>query len=248
MKPMLAHNWNTTIDPCGWYMSEKLDGIRAIWDGNNFISRNEKVFNTPDWFKQDMPTSLLDGELWSGRGLFNYTSGQVRRKYDMDWSKIKYIVFDIPKPGERFEFRNKLLTHIKMPSHVQIIKQIKCKGIKHLQQFELDIISNGGEGVILHHPDNEYTYNKRSKYLLKVKQFKDDDAIVIDYENGKGKYGGMVGALICQYKDNIITIGTGMTDEDRNNPPKIGSTIIFKYFEMNNNIPRFPVYVGIRAD
>lgn len=247
MKPMLAQKWSGQ-DPTGWYMSEKLDGIRAIWDGVGFMSRNEKEFIAPDWFKFDMPKCLLDGELWMGRGRFSETSGQVRRKTNQDWSEIKYIVFDIPKTSDSFRFRNMLLTHIHLPGHASVHEQTLCKCPKHLLDFETNIISNSGEGVMLHHPDSAYEFGKRSKYLLKVKRFNDDEAVVCGYLDGKGKHVGRVGALLCVYKDKEIHIGTGFSDEERINPPKIGEVIIFKYFEMFNNIPRFPVYVGVRVD
>ena len=51
-------------DPTGWYMSEKLDGIRAYWDGTQFWSKSGKLINLPDSFKEGLPDFHLDGELW----------------------------------------------------------------------------------------------------------------------------------------------------------------------------------------
>lgn len=248
MRPMLAKKWNDSINPTGWYMSEKLDGVRAIWDGSRFLSRNEKDLMAPEWFIKDIPKCLLDGELWLGRGRFNEVSGRVRRKYNINWDGIKYMVFDIPKEGDTFKFRYSLLKHIKFPSHVYIINQVKCINEAHLLDFELMTIEEGGEGVMLHHPDSIYKHGKRSNSLLKLKRFNDDEAIVCNYVKGKGKYINMVGALLCKYNNTLITVGTGLSDADRINPPPIGSTITFKYFEMSNNIPRFPVFVGERFD
>ena len=58
--------------PLGWYISEKYDGIRAIWDGEKFISRGQKVFTyVPQYFKELMPPGIaLDGEMWISRNNF----------------------------------------------------------------------------------------------------------------------------------------------------------------------------------
>lgn len=248
MKPMLAKNWTSNIDPTGWYMSEKLDGIRAIWTGQEFVSRNEKPFVAPRWFIKDMPEhTMLDGELWMGRGRFNETSGQVRRRTNQDWSEIKYMVFDIPSEIRCFEEHKTILYQLMLPPHVYIVTQFLCTGRKHLQDFEAVVVGNKGEGVMLRDRRSKYEF-KRSKYLLKVKKFKDDEAIVIGYINGEGKYKNVMGTLVCRYKGTNISIGTGFTDGDRKNPPPIGETITFKYFELSDyNIPRFPVYKGIRG-
>ena len=248
MKPMLAKKWDGT-DPTGWYMSEKLDGVRAIWDGEKLMSRNEKEFVAPEWFTRDMTPWYFDGELWMGRGRFNETSGQVRRKTNQDWSEMKYVIIDYPEGG--YTFRQHLcgFSALVLPNHVQLLVQTKCKSMQHLLIFESRVIKSGGEGVMLRHPDSRYEMGKRSNFLLKVKRFHDDEAVVAGYKGGEGKYKKIVGSLICVYKGKEICIGTGLTDYDRACPPKVGETITFKYFEMSkDNIPRFPVYVGVRCD
>ena len=75
---LLAHKWETDHDPTGWWMSEKLDGIRAYWDGETFVSRLGNRFFAPDWFVADLPADTLDGELWVGRKMFQKTTSIVR--------------------------------------------------------------------------------------------------------------------------------------------------------------------------
>src|SRR5208282_6202409 len=70
---LLAHKWELDIELAGWWMSEKLDGVRAFWDGTQFISRLGNMFHAPDWFIADLPKSPLDGELWGGRKMFQRT-------------------------------------------------------------------------------------------------------------------------------------------------------------------------------
>ena len=62
----------------GWYMSEKLDGVRAYWDGEHLISRNGHQFCVPKFFTKDFPKFKLDGELWSKRASFDRISSLVR--------------------------------------------------------------------------------------------------------------------------------------------------------------------------
>src|SRR5688500_4024783 len=75
---LLAHKWETDHDPTGWWMSEKLDGIRAYWDGETFTSRLGNQFFAPDWFVEDLPADTLDGELWVGRKMFSTTTSIVK--------------------------------------------------------------------------------------------------------------------------------------------------------------------------
>ena len=75
---LLAHKWEDGHDPTGWWMSEKLDGVRAYWDGEAFVSRLGNRFFAPDWFVEDLPADTLDGELWVGRKLFSTTMSIVR--------------------------------------------------------------------------------------------------------------------------------------------------------------------------
>ncbi|MGJ8582123.1 MAG: DNA ligase, partial [Psychromonas sp.] len=57
-----------------YYISEKLDGIRAYWDGQHLISKNGNIFTAPDWFITDFPTQAIDGELWIARHTFEQVS------------------------------------------------------------------------------------------------------------------------------------------------------------------------------
>src|SRR6478609_7109030 len=47
---LLAESWDGATDPTGWWMSEKLDGVRAYWDGQQFLSRQGNLYHAPDWF------------------------------------------------------------------------------------------------------------------------------------------------------------------------------------------------------
>ena len=68
---MLAHNFDPDKhDPKGWWMSEKLDGVRCYWNGSTMYTRTGKLFYAPDWWKEKLPNMALDGELWTDRDDF----------------------------------------------------------------------------------------------------------------------------------------------------------------------------------
>lgn len=245
IKPMLAKAAPASLNPQGWWMSEKLDGIRAIWTGEHLISRNGNRFSAPAEFTAHLPKGIwLDGELFEGRGQFQKTVGKVRAAHG-DWSMIQFKVFDLITAAP-FEARQAALEALDLPSHVQRVEQVLCLSQDHLDSFEQGILRLGGEGVMLRAAASAYE-QKRSSALLKVKRFQSEEAVVVGYEAGKGKFLGRVGALVCEYAGRIFSIGTGLTDDDRYSPPALGSQITFSFFELTDGgIPRFPVFIAAR--
>ena len=77
---LLAQSWDNFVDPTGWLLSEKLDGVRAFFDGRQFLSRQGNLFHAPDWFRTGLPDVPLNGELWLGRKKFQRTVSIVRRQ------------------------------------------------------------------------------------------------------------------------------------------------------------------------
>jgi DNA ligase-1 len=61
---MTATVWNSSMDPTGWYLSEKFDGVRLFWDGSAFYSRTGRKLKVPEYITKDLPKVPLDGELW----------------------------------------------------------------------------------------------------------------------------------------------------------------------------------------
>jgi DNA ligase 1 len=251
---LLAHVWNEEEhDPTGWWMSEKLDGVRAYWDGKQFLSRNNNIFYTPDWFSKGLPDRPLDGELWIARKKFDFTSGLVRQQSKSDeWKQVRYLIFDAPEVlgpfEERLEFLNRSIPSWKT-AYAAIHEQVICNGVDHLVS-ELDRITQlGGEGLMLRQPGSVYE-RTRSTTLLKVKKFLDAEATVVGYEAGAGRHKGRVGALVARFGNGKeFKVGTGLKDKERDNPPVKGSVINVKYQELTKDgIPRFPVYVGLKPD
>jgi DNA ligase-1 len=252
-KVLLAHKWDEDKhDPQDWWISEKFDGVRAYWDGSNFMSRLGNAFYAPEFFKEGLPDNVhLDGELFMGRKMFQSTVSVVKSQ-DMSerWRDLTFMVFDIPSLDKPFEER---VAHLKQmfANHpfVRIVEHTKCQGKPHLLKKLAEMEAQGAEGLMLRKPRSRYE-RTRSSTLLKVKSFEDDEAIVVGYEPGKGKYLGMTGSLIVKNGDGKkFKVGSGMSDADRTNPPKVGTKITYRFQELTKaGKPRFPTFVGIAID
>lgn len=232
-------------------MSEKLDGIRAFWNGKKLLSRGGKTIHAPKWFLQGFPPFEIDGELWSKRGEFEFIQSVVMDKTpSKEWRKITYNIFEVPNQKGGLKKRLKVLkTYLKNENapHLRIIKQFTCKDKTHLQSFFNDIIEKKGEGVVLRDPKAPYI-NKRTKKALKMKKFDDSECEVIAHHKGKGKYKNSLGSFTCKLENNItFKIGSGLSDYQRQNPPKIGEIITFKHQGFTKNQkPRFPIFLHVR--
>jgi DNA ligase-1 len=256
IKVLLAKNYEDQ-DILGWWQSEKLDGVRAYWDGKEFYSRAGNRFFAPDWYKEKMPKIPLDGELFMGRGKFQNTLSIVKkRKTEGDWDKIKYHVFDAPESGGTIEERiqvyknavasaNAKLDHskvnpktkkpIRQKKHIVAVKQKKVRNYDRFKKDLQKVLSMKGEGLMVRQPKSHYE-RKRSNTILKVKDFHDTEGKIVGYENGKGKYTKMVGKLILKTRSGeTVKVGSGLTDEMRKNPPPIGATVTFKYMGFTDN-------------
>jgi DNA ligase-1 len=257
---LLAKPWDAEKhDPSGWWMSEKLDGVRAIWfpdrmtgdSPGQFLSRNMKVFYAPEWFKKLMPNHRLDGELFVGRGAFQDTVSVVRSHEDKGWKNVAFHAFDFyPTDVQLTEFEDRIdalrdVVALAKTKHLTFVEQVECKGHAHLTAFVDRIVGLGGEGAMLRKPRSLYE-KKRSSTLLKVKRFFDLEAEVVGHVPGKGKHLGRLGALDCVIAGTKVSfqVGTGFSDAEREAPPKVGARVTVRYQEKTRDgIPRFPVYV-----
>jgi DNA ligase 1 len=252
-KLLLAQPWENDMDLDGWWMSEKLDGVRAWWDGRQFLSRQGNVYYAPDWFIAGLPKVPLDGELWLDRKAFQRTVSIVRRHDRSEhWRQISFVVFDAPGAKDAFEGRQAYLTELmrkKRLPYVRILYQQRCTGLEHLQAELTHIESLGGEGLMLREPGSQYE-SGRSSTLLKVKTFHDAEGRVVEHLVGRGRHAGRLGAVVVELPNGLtFSVGTGFTDAQRHNPPPVGSTITFRYQELTDRgVPRFPSFVRGRTD
>ncbi len=188
---MLAH----VLDPKkhrigGWWLSEKLDGTRAIWDGGisrgipveqiNYAnkvkdgryleapvatglwSRSGKAIQAPDWWLDKLPKIMLDGELWIGYGCFQQLRTIVSRLDSPDWQNVKYMVFDSPAPSEMFAERDVKIRN-EYTFHVSRPKEgfSLAKAVKPEWTFEL-------RNVFLKNQEQNDVFNVVRQHKLKL--------------------------------------------------------------------------------
>jgi len=248
---MLPLVYQQVADVGRYWISEKLDGVRARWDGKQLVSRGGQVFAAPAWFIADFPDVALDGELWLGRGQFAKLLSVVRKQQAHEgWRQVKFMLFDLPKSGEKFTQRleqlQTLVAGLGLP-HLQVIPQFRLKTHAALLQKLTDLSQQGAEGLMLHAEDALY-HSGRSADLFKLKVRSEAYAKVIGYRPGKGKFMGMVGSLRLQTPaGKIFYLSSGLRNVERKNPPKVGSLVQFRYQGLTKNgLPRFAVFLRQR--
>jgi DNA ligase 1 len=247
---LLAQSWDGALDPKGWWLSEKLDGVRAYWNGKQFLSRLGNVYHAPDWFLKGLPATALDGELFLDRKSFQKTIAIVRRQDKSDlWKSIRYLIFDAPAHGGKFEERMESLRALPALAQAAVHPQARCAGKAHVVEELKRVEALGGEGLMLRQPESLYVVG-RSATLLKVKSFQDDEAVVIGHLPGTGRHKGRLGALQVRLADGTeFAIGTGFSDKEREVPPAIGATVVFRYQELTDGgVPRFPSFSAVREE
>lgn len=249
---LLAHTW-AEEDPTGWFISEKLDGVRAYWDGKALISRLGNVYRAPPAFLAMLPAGVtLDGELWIGRGKFQQTVSAVRKLVpsSIEWLMITYVVFDAPNVPGPFEARQQFIADLHAQNPVtdwKPLKQTKCVGMADMLNQLEQLNSLGAEGLMLREPGSAYEVG-RSKSLLKVKTCMDAEAVVTGHLPGKGRHKGRLGALLCETPNGTtFEIGSGLSDKERENPPSLGTVVTYKYWGLTDaGKPRFPIFLTAR--
>lgn len=248
MAVLLAKTWAGS-DPSGWWMSEKLDGVRAVWDCRTLATRTGQEIRAPQWFLDALPAGEpLDGELWMGRGTFQQTVGVVRSHGGGDdWRAVRFAAFDAPMAAGGFEDRQAALHDaIGTGGFVFALPQMCCEGQGHMLEELARVEAEGGEGLMLREPGSRYE-RKRSGTLLKVKTFHDAEATVVGYESGTGRNEFCVGALVAQLQDGTeFRVSSGLTDALRRDPPAVGTVFTFKYQQLTDaGVPRFPSFYRV---
>ena len=238
----------------GYWVREKLDGVRAYWDGAQLWSKGGNRIAAPEWFTRGYPDQAMEGELWMGRGRFAEVSAAVRRlrPQAQEWRQIRLMLFDLPESRQPFAVRVQEMRALVAASSsytLEVVTQTPATDHDRLM-LQLDkVMARGGEGLMLHHGDSVY-HAGRSDAVLKVKRYQDAEARVIGHVGGQGKFAGMLGALQVETDDGRrFRLGTGFSDAERRDPPPIGSTVTFKYYGLTaTGLPRFASFLRVRED
>ena len=251
---LLAQEYKAGIDVQQYLVSEKFDGVRAIWDGKTFYTRRGNEIHAPVWFTQSLPKTPLDGELWLSRGQFDVVSSAARKSVpiDAEWKNISYNIFELPNAPGTFETRAKRIVEIVKKAnllHLKAVAQFRVKDETELNKRLKQVVKNGGEGLMLHRADAEYITG-RNAALIKLKPHYDAEATVVAHTAGRGKYKGKLGALVVETPEGMrFKLGTGFSDAQRENPPKIGSLVTYTYKDKTKNgKPKFASFLRVRDE
>ena len=246
-QPALMHAklWPAGLDPNAYLVSEKLDGVRAFWDGQSLRFRSGLPIAAPDWFIAGLPKTPLDGELWLGRGRFDELSGTVRKKLpvEAEWRQLRYMIFDLPGAtgsfAERAQRINTLLTEAHQP-WLQAVAQTQIPKTPGLQALLKQTVKEGGEGLVLHRANALWSPG-RSDALFKLKPMPDEEARVLAHLPGQGRHTGRMGALLLALPDGQqFALGTGFSDAQRADPPPVGAFVTYRYRDHTpRGLPRF---------
>ena len=252
MPLQLAREAPAGINPAGYLVSEKLDGVRAWWDGARLRFRSGLPVLAPHWFTSRLPAAPLDGELWLGRGRFEELSGVVRRTAAADegWRGVSYRVFDLRGAGGPFEQRAAVLSrlvHDAAFAPLQVVEQRRVASPAALQRWFDEVIRGGGEGLMLHRAEALWQAG-RSDALLKIKPQHDAEALVVGHVAGRGKHLGRLGALQVRTPQGVeFLLGTGLTDAQRARPPAVGETVVYIHRGVTRDgVPRFASFLRLR--
>jgi DNA ligase 1 len=254
------------------YWSPKIDGVRCwnIVENNEvrYFSRNGLEYKNFKIFDEGILTLyhnlkkfnlkdpvIFDSEVTTEDKNFRRVMTQVHRLKSVRPEILENYIFDLVLPNKPFKIRYNLLESLftKMKSkNIFLLKHYPLKTIDKKEIFQLrnKIMKLGYEGLVLNTMDGPYQFKKRSIHCCKVKLKNTLDLEVIGFEYGTGRNAGRLGALICKYKGNKIYVGSGFTDQEREefvrNTPKM---IEVEYKEeTHTGLLREVVFVRVRDD
>ncbi len=252
---LLARDAPPDIDPRGWLVSEKFDGVRALWDGQRLRLRSGLAVDAPAAFVARLPSVALDGELWLGRGRFDDVSALVRRGAGnaadvAAWRDVRFLAFELPRGGGGYADRAREIERLAAaaaPGPLVAVAQQRVATPAELRRRLDTVVADGGEGLMLHHADAPVVAG-RSGWLLKLKPVHDADAVVVAHLPGRGRHAGRLGALRVRNAAGVeFDVGSGYTDAERAAPPPIGATISYRHRgHTPRGVPRFATYLRRR--
>lgn len=249
------------------YSQPKLDGIRAIISKHGAFSRNggkhvacPHILESLKLFFEKNPDTILDGELYCDKfnNDFNKICSLVKRtkptKEELFESSqaIEYWVYDIIDTKKTFAERSDFITKNLFGNKIIIVETTKVKDKAELDNLYENYVEHGYEGQMIR--TNSVYEKKRSKNLLKRKEFQDGEWKIIDIIEGVGNRSKMAGYMVFKtssgetFKSNIKGDRALLKDYLLNKVNYIGKQATIRYFNLtpNKEIPRFPFVYSVR--
>lgn len=273
VEPMLAKNFEDYKDKISFpvYCQPKLDGIRCVVTKDGMYSRNGKEFNScphiqeqlKDFFNKH-PEVVLDGELYNHdlKHDFNKITSLVKKtkptQQDLCETKdlVEYWVYDIAIPEKIFDKRSLFIGEefTNSLNNVKVVITDTAANQNELDQYYASYLEQGYEGQMVRL--NKQYENKRSKSLLKRKEFQDREYIILNVIEGEGNKTGMAGAMVFEnelgisFNSNIKGDREYLKEIWANKQSFIGKAATVKFFNLtpDNKLPRFPYVIKVRED
>lgn len=268
-EPMLAKSYDDYKDEIKYpvYSQPKLDGIRCIVKKDGMWSRNGKpiisaphVLDSLQSFFEKFPNAILDGELYADKFAndFNAICSLVKKtvptKEDLVESakNIQYWVYDWILPKSFGDRNDDITTYIISSGVIRRVPTHYVHTINQLNELYEKYIEDGYEGQMVR-IDAAYE-NKRSKFLLKRKEFQDNEYKILDIVEGVGNKSGMAGHMVfknhkdIEFHSNIKGDRAYLKELLLNKNKYIDKMATVKYFNLTpeDEIPRFPYVTAIR--
>lgn len=286
--PGLIPEWNVQqaypiddhpLKPGVWFaLTQKLNGVRATFYRGQMIARSGAVIDGLDHIVDELspwPDLVFDGELTlkdngdlSDNEAFRIATGIINS--DDNKSRICFTIFDV-LPVDEFDtgasregYADRrvrlggMADALALAEHVSVLPLLYVGNDQSKVDELLDrMVTEDKEGLMLN-LDEPYKC-KRHSGILKVKRFYTMDLPIIRIEEGSGKLSGTTGAIVVDFKDNEVGVGTGLTDEQRtwfweNRDDVVGALVEVKYKEISYDKKtgaeslQFPVFVRLRTD
>ena len=276
-EPMLAHKYGDYDISFPVYSQPKLDGIRCITTKDGMFSRNgKKIISAPhirenlEGFFKKYPNAILDGELYCDKlaNDFNKIVSLVKKSKpddkDLEESAetIEYWVYDAPKIGmasqadsfyERYELVLDALKKSNQYKKIKVVTTLKIDKQEELEEAYEMYMEQGYEGQMVRL--NRAYENKRSKHLLKRKDFMDAEFVIQEVSEGEGNRKGTAGYMVFKNKEGRLFKSNIKGDFDylaqllKDKNKLIGKKATIKFFNYTpDNVPRFPYVVAIDRD
>ena len=267
-EPMLAKNYDDYKDELKYpvYSQPKLDGIRCVVKRDGMWSRNGKpIVSAPHVlvalkpFFDKFPNAILDGELYADKFAndFNAICSLVKKTKptaeDLAESEknIQYWVYDWIVQKTFSDRNSDITTYIVNNNVVRRVPTHLVDTITHLNELYEKYVDEGYEGQMVR-TDGPYE-NKRSKHLLKRKEFQDSEYKILDIVEGVGNKSGMAGHMVfknhkgIEFHSNIKGDREYLKELLKNKKKYIGKSATVKYFNLtpDDEIPRFPYVINI---
>ena len=156
---LLAHKWETDHDPTGWWMSEKLDGIRAYWDGEALhLAARQQVLRARLVHRGSAGRHARRRAVGRPQDVPEDDEHRALGCQSDEWKQVTYVVFDAPNAKGGFEDRiahvEKVMKRAEAP-HARALEHVVCKGMDHLREELARVEALGGEGLMLRQPSSQ---------------------------------------------------------------------------------------------